>query len=83
MSNRFQRILYFLLLLYLHQPVMAQEEEAKEKANRPKDLSYIWDSFPKVSPSLDLLVPVKNIESIFEDSEFHVSFHFFFITTVC
>lgn len=49
------------------------EEEAKEKANRPKDLSYIWDSFPKVSPSVDLLVPVKNIESSFEDSEFHVA----------
>ena len=34
MSNRFQRILYFFLLLYLHQPVMAQEEEAKENTGK-------------------------------------------------
>ena len=30
MSHRFCRILYFIILLYLHQPILAQEEEAKE-----------------------------------------------------
>ena len=30
MNYRFRRILYFIILLYLHQPIMAQEEEAKQ-----------------------------------------------------
>ncbi|MSP07246.1 MAG: hypothetical protein EXR15_01180 [Chitinophagaceae bacterium] len=62
MSNRFCRILYFLLLLYLHQPIMAQEEEAKENSglqNRETLIEFSANWVPSLLSSSSL--PIYNL----------------------
>ena len=62
MSHRYQRILYFLLLLYLHQPIMAQEEEAKENTglqNRETLIEFSANWVPSLLSSSSL--PIYNL----------------------
>jgi hypothetical protein len=61
MSHRFCRILYFIILLYLHQPIMAQEEEAKENTglqNRETLIEYSANWVPTLLSlsSMDLFL---------------------------
>jgi hypothetical protein len=62
MSNRFQRILYFILLLYLHQPLIAQEEEAKENTglqNRETLIEFSANWVPSLLSASSL--PIYNL----------------------
>ena len=57
MSHRFCRIIYFIILLYLHEPIMAQEEEVKENTglqNRETLIEFTANWVPTLLSSSSL-----------------------------